>query len=401
MTCGCSGMATTAAERRRIAFFARWDREAVQGGAPHPQVTTHVFLGQWYDPAAVHKNVTGMPTAPVTVLSNVENVHGQRKRWEWLLHKVGLMTESNRPKVHLGAGDFGQRTMTATPIGRIVMPSVALVAALSAALALGIAHTWREPPVGTATETAAPTGSPPTSGARNEGNEGSTALVPAQGESNALAAALDLSSRAPDPDESVPVFDITRIERTGEAVVAGRAAPGATVDLLLKGKPYDRAVADESGQFVMVPSRLPIGTYELTLRSRQPDGKLTISKESVSVGLWPDGEDQSVVALITPDQDVSSPQVNQSSPPPLQTGQDIAISRQQQAATAVSNGDSPSKPIITTTVISRGDSLWRISRANYGKGVQYRIIYRANRNQIRNPNLIYPGQILVLPTNDR
>jgi hypothetical protein len=50
---------------------------------------------------------------------------------------------------------------------------------------------------------------------------------------------------------------------------------------------HDRAVADHPGQFVMVPPRLPPGDYELTLRSRQPDGKEARSKQSVRVTLQP------------------------------------------------------------------------------------------------------------------
>jgi nucleoid-associated protein YgaU len=55
-------------------------------------------------------------------------------------------------------------------------------------------------------------------------------------------------------------------------------------------------------------------------------------------------------------------------------------------------------PRIATTTVSRGDSLWRLSRVTYGAGTRYAVIYRANREQIRNPNRIYPGQIFVLPT---
>ncbi len=71
----------------------------------------------------------------------------------------------------------------------------------------------------------------------------------------------------------MPTFDVARIEPSGEAVIAGRAAPGATVELLRNGEVHDRAVADKSGQFVMVvPPKLPPGTYDLTLRSKAPDG---------------------------------------------------------------------------------------------------------------------------------
>jgi nucleoid-associated protein YgaU len=51
----------------------------------------------------------------------------------------------------------------------------------------------------------------------------------------------------------------------------------------------------------------------------------------------------------------------------------------------------------TSTTVSRGDSLWRLSRLRYGVGTRYAVIYKTNREQIRNPNLIHPGQIFVLP----
>ena len=56
-------------------------------------------------------------------------------------------------------------------------------------------------------------------------------------------------------------------------------------------------------------------------------------------------------------------------------------------------------PEIGTTTIIRGDSLWQISRRIYGKGTRYTVIFDANQPQIRNPDLIYPGQIFVLPTD--
>ena len=36
----------------------------------------------------------------------------------------------------------------------------------------------------------------------------------------------------------------------------------------------------------------------------------------------------------------------------------------------------------------------------YGAGTRYAVIYKANREQIRNPNLIHPGQIFVLPARE-
>ena len=42
-------------------------------------------------------------------------------------------------------------------------------------------------------------------------------------------------------------------------------------------------------------------------------------------------------------------------------------------------------------------NLWRIARRVYGRGMRYTVIYGANRDQIREPGLIYPGQVFNVP----
>ena len=44
-----------------------------------------------------------------------------------------------------------------------------------------------------------------------------------------------------------------------------------------------------------------------------------------------------------------------------------------------------------------GNNLWTIARGRYGAGGEYTRIYTANRDLIRNPDLIYPGQIFRMP----
>ena len=48
-------------------------------------------------------------------------------------------------------------------------------------------------------------------------------------------------------------------------------------------------------------------------------------------------------------------------------------------------------------VVVRGDNLWNIARAHYGAGLHHTVIYGANKEQIRDPDLIYPGQVFSLP----
>ena len=101
-------------------------------------------------------------------------------------------------------------------------------------------------------------------------------------------------------DVIMPAFDFALVGRAGDAVIAGTAAPGAAVELLRNGEVLDRAIADQFGQFVMNPSRLPSGDYELTLRSRQGNGKQATSRRSVAVTVQPSPTDQNM-ALTTSD----------------------------------------------------------------------------------------------------
>ena len=54
-------------------------------------------------------------------------------------------------------------------------------------------------------------------------------------------------------------------------------------------------------------------------------------------------------------------------------------------------------PEIQSVKVVRGDSLWRISQRVLGQGLRYTQIYEANSAQIRDPNRIFPGQVLVTP----
>ena len=48
-------------------------------------------------------------------------------------------------------------------------------------------------------------------------------------------------------------------------------------------------------------------------------------------------------------------------------------------------------------IVQPGNSLWRIARRELGGGTRYTIIYKANKQKVLDPNLIYPGQILEIP----
>lgn len=47
--------------------------------------------------------------------------------------------------------------------------------------------------------------------------------------------------------------------------------------------------------------------------------------------------------------------------------------------------------------VKSGDSLWKIAKQMYGDGSQYMKIYNANKDKIKNPNVINVGMVLVIP----
>ncbi|MBL8905221.1 MAG: LysM peptidoglycan-binding domain-containing protein [Rhizobiales bacterium] len=67
-------------------------------------------------------------------------------------------------------------------------------------------------------------------------------------------------------------------------------------------------------------------------------------------------------------------------------------------ATVATGGQAqPSQPKNGRIIIQPGNNLWKLSRVIYGKGISYTVIYEANKGQIRDPDLIYPGQIFATP----
>ncbi|KIC34684.1 LysM peptidoglycan-binding domain-containing protein [Leisingera sp. ANG-S5] len=54
-------------------------------------------------------------------------------------------------------------------------------------------------------------------------------------------------------------------------------------------------------------------------------------------------------------------------------------------------------PLVRAVTIQKGDTLWAISQEKYGSGFLYVRLFEANKDAIRNPDLIYPGQVFTIP----
>lgn len=130
------------------------------------------------------------------------------------------------------------------------------------------------------------------------------------------------------------------------AVIGGRAVPGARLLVYLDDALLGQAEADAGGRWRLALDRpLTTGLHRLRVDQVDADGKVLARVETPF--------SRAALVATLPDQ--------------------------------------------TSVVVQPGNSLWRIARRVYGEGVRYAVIYEANRQQIREADLIYPGQIFIIP----
>jgi len=133
----------------------------------------------------------------------------------------------------------------------------------------------------------------------------------------------------------------------GQVTLSGRAAPGTDVRAYVNEKMVAEGTAGADGHWrLMPPDPIEPGKYRLRLDRIAKDGK-------------------PVARLELPFERV--------------------------IVAPVSSADGRRLHIV------RGDNLWNIARAHYGAGWRHTVIFAANKDQIVDPHLIYPGQILTLP----
>jgi nucleoid-associated protein YgaU len=139
--------------------------------------------------------------------------------------------------------------------------------------------------------------------------------------------------------------DAVDYDANGKLDIVGKAPPGSLVQLYIDNQFLGRTKANERGQWSLKPEKpLPPGNYQLRADQVEPDGKV-VARAEVHF------------ARSVPLQDV--------------------------------------KP--GTLVVVQGNSLWRIARNTYGSGFRYTEIFEANRDQIKDADLIFPGQVFKMP----
>ena len=167
----------------------------------------------------------------------------------------------------------------------------------------------------------------------------------------------------------------------GGAFMSGQAPAGAPVRLYLNDSFVASVTAGPDGKWtVRIDQGMQPGAYSVRADVIGADGK--------PLGRVEAPFDLPVSMAAAPVAAAPAPAPAAAQPPVVTQQKDESVA----GAAVVAE--------LRTARVERGDSLWRISRTIYGEGLRYTQIYDANTNQIRNPNLIFPGQVLVVPKQD-
>lgn len=170
-----------------------------------------------------------------------------------------------------------------------------------------------------------------------------------------------LSEPAPLPGAPVQVDSIS-YGAAGEVVLAGRATPGAALRFYLDDAAVAEGKADDKGDWQVMLAEVAPGLHSLRADEVDAAGKVISRYET------PFQREVPVVAAAP-----AAPEPAPAEPAP-----------------------EPAAAPITVTV-QPGLTLWAIARDNFGEGTMYVQVFEANRDKIKDPDLIYPGQVFTVP----
>ncbi|MEO1112201.1 MAG: LysM peptidoglycan-binding domain-containing protein [Pseudomonadota bacterium] len=191
-------------------------------------------------------------------------------------------------------------------------------------------------------------------------------------ETQAANAAASAHPQQQPAANSEPSITVEAVESEPDKVyVAGTGKPGSSVRVYVGEDYQGEAKVNASGRWLVQ------GTKNV------PEGNVEVRADLIGQ----DGDTVDARAAVT-----------------FEKEQDKQIVLTKVIATGTGSGQGSQgadvQKALPVVIIRKGDNLWRISRRLYGDGVRYTTIYQANQDQIRDPDLIYPGQVFLTPEGD-
>ena len=256
--------------------------------------------------------------------------------------------------------------------------------------------------------------------------------------------------------ENNPAFDLVRVDEDGSAIIAGSAKPNSEVRLLVDGKELETAEADASGAFAILTT-IPSGEKPLELQLEDVNDNNIKSADTVLIipNKEAEGSGPKIIIaesdgkIIVQEQNDIAPKIQPLSLDTInyaESGDVILAGRAASEQTVriyvdnkpvvlgeVTNGkwnfeipnieegiytlrvdaineqgevvdrvESPFQRVILEmergqATIQPGFTLWKLAELKYGFGMRYVQIFEANRDSIKDPDLIYPGQVFQIP----
>ena len=199
-------------------------------------------------------------------------------------------------------------------------------------------------------------------------------------------------------------IDAVDYDNTGNIVFSGQGEPGHTARVYVDNSHTGDAAIGTEGRWTFAgTAKVAKGVHSLRVDSLDYSGKVL---NRVEVPFY--REEQTKVAAAVPadlpaDQTVAKTVTETNTEPkaelePVAPAADPEPPQQTAAATQAEQPVIlPDKLRDGRVVIQPGNNLWRISQVLYGSGMKYTLLYQANKNQIRNPDMIFPGQIFMTP----
>ncbi|MFW8636843.1 LysM peptidoglycan-binding domain-containing protein [Cribrihabitans pelagius] len=190
---------------------------------------------------------------------------------------------------------------------------------------------------------------------------------PAAGTGTAIAVlradadGIEVVQPAPLPDPALTgevALDAISYSEAGSVELAGRARPQSLVRIYIDNAPVAETAAGGSGRWTRSFADVAPGIYTLRVDEVEAETGTVLSR------------------IETPFK--------------REAPEDLALP----APEEVPAGHTP---LVQAVTVQKGDTLWAISQQNYGSGILYVRLFEANRDAIRNPDLIYPGQVFAIP----
>ncbi|MDB4110821.1 LysM peptidoglycan-binding domain-containing protein [Amylibacter sp.] len=256
--------------------------------------------------------------------------------------------------------------------------------------------------------------------------------------------------------ENNPAFDLVRVDEDGSAIIAGSAKPNSEVRLLVDGKELETAETDASGAFAILTT-IPSGEKPLELQLEdvndsniksadtvliipnkeaegsgpkiiiaESDGKIIVQEQndvapkiqplsldtinyaaSGDVILAGRASSEQIVRVYVDNKPVVLGEVTDGKwnfeIPNIEEGiYTLRVDAINNEGKVVDRVESPFQRVIREmedgqATIQPGFTLWKLAELKYGFGMRYVQIFEANRDSIKDPDLIYPGQVFQIP----